>query len=32
MLVLDPTREGRQALTDAMRDELVRDGTLASAP
>lgn len=28
MLVLDPTREGRQALTDAIRAELVRDGTL----
>ncbi|GGE98096.1 hypothetical protein [Sphingomonas prati] len=27
-LVLDPTREGRQALTDAIRAELVRDGTL----
>ncbi len=27
-LVLNPTREGRQALTDAIRAELVRDGTL----
>lgn len=27
-LVLDPTREGRQALTDAIRAELLRDGTL----
>jgi len=27
-LVLDPTREGRQALTKAIRAELVRDGTL----
>ncbi len=27
-LVLDPTREGRQALTDAIRAELVRDGAL----
>ena len=27
-LVLDPTREGRQALTDAIRAELVHDGTL----
>jgi ATP-dependent exoDNAse (exonuclease V) alpha subunit len=29
-LVLDPTREGRQALTDAIRAELVRDGTLGT--
>ena len=27
-LVLDPSREGRKRLTDAMRAELVRDGTL----
>jgi len=27
-LILDPTREGRQALTDAIRTELVSDGTL----
>lgn len=27
-LALNPTREGRQALTDAIRAELVRDGTL----
>tara|TARA_Y100001947_G_scaffold158768_1_gene172963 strand:+ start:1516 stop:4278 length:2763 start_codon:yes stop_codon:yes gene_type:complete len=29
-LVLDPTREGRQRLTDAIRAELVRDGTLGT--
>jgi hypothetical protein len=29
-LVLDPTREGRQRLTDAIRAELVRDGTLGA--
>jgi hypothetical protein len=29
-LVLDPTREGRQRLTDAIRTELVRDGTLGA--
>ena len=29
-LVLDPTREGRQALTDAIRAELVRDGMLGT--
>ena len=27
-IVLDPTREGRQLLTDAIRHELLRDGTL----
>ncbi len=30
-LVLDPTREGRQRLTDAIRAELVADGTLGNA-
>lgn len=29
-LVLDPTREGRQRLTDVIRAELVRDGTLGA--
>ena len=29
-LVLDPTREGRRILTDAIRKELVKDGTLGS--
>ncbi len=29
-LVLDPTREGRQRLTDVIRTELVRNGTLGS--
>ena len=28
--MLDPTREGRQRLTDVIRTELVRNGTLGS--
>lgn len=31
-LVLDPTREGRQQLTDAIRAAVIRDGTLGAKP